>query len=455
MASATGRLRDKFPTFVAIATWPFRHWRAIAVVTIVLVIAHTILDQVLLWRLAVQREAIRAAGGAVSFADLDLPELDMAENAAISYRYANATISRIREKSGQGDLLAQFSEAGAGHCMERSADEDLEEPLTEAELMEVGRLLNAMEPAFDVVREAQGLPGCLLGSYDSSSTLASNVTSVLPELAYMRNLARHVAYRARWEASQGNVDAALELVAVGLRLINDLESDPLLTCALVRMACAAIPLNALQDILCETPVPERIPPSLLNELAAVKDRAPLRRVFEGERCFAAAMSAQMGLQRWRVSRPLFTLNEMKSNNLLCAMGDIVIEPDTKRREELLAPVREFAEGTSLLYVMARLSAPAYVGVADAFERLVAQADLAQVALALKAYHASHGAYPEELAALVPAYLKDLPADTFSGDALQYRIEGAGFVLYSIGQNRVDDAGDPHPLRGDLVWCAAQ
>jgi hypothetical protein len=62
-------------------------------------------------------------------------------------------------------------------------------------------------------------------------------------------------------------------------------------------------------------------------------------------------------------------------------------------------------------------------------------------LALAAFHADHGNYPDKLDSLVPDYLKTIPKDIFTENSpLIYRREGAGYRLYSVGQNGKDDGG---------------
>jgi hypothetical protein len=64
----------------------------------------------------------------------------------------------------------------------------------------------------------------------------------------------------------------------------------------------------------------------------------------------------------------------------------------------------------------------------------------RVAFALACYRREHGRYPDKLDALAPAYLKDVPQDIFSDEALIYRPKGKGYLLYSIGVNERDDGG---------------
>lgn len=67
-------------------------------------------------------------------------------------------------------------------------------------------------------------------------------------------------------------------------------------------------------------------------------------------------------------------------------------------------------------------------------------ELGKVALALAAYKAVKGEYPETLEALIPGYLKAIPADLFTGKPLIFKRDGKACVVYSVGPNMKDDGG---------------
>lgn len=69
-------------------------------------------------------------------------------------------------------------------------------------------------------------------------------------------------------------------------------------------------------------------------------------------------------------------------------------------------------------------------------------NLAETALALEAYRATVGEYPESLAELVPDDLEAVPRDGFGDGPLKYECTGDGYLMYSIGLNGGDDRGDP-------------
>ena len=85
---------------------------------------------------------------------------------------------------------------------------------------------------------------------------------------------------------------------------------------------------------------------------------------------------------------------------------------------------------------------------------------AQIACALGRYRLAHGEYLAALDTLVPQFIEKLPRDIINGELLHYRrTDDGSFLLYSVGWNETDDAGqivlpkgDPQKLTiGDWVW----
>lgn len=77
-------------------------------------------------------------------------------------------------------------------------------------------------------------------------------------------------------------------------------------------------------------------------------------------------------------------------------------------------------------------------------------------LALRRFWLSKQEYPAALEGLVPQFLVAVPLDPFTDRALTYKKLPTGYVLYSVGYDRVDDSGSPTvPLtlpipKGDIV-----
>ena len=69
------------------------------------------------------------------------------------------------------------------------------------------------------------------------------------------------------------------------------------------------------------------------------------------------------------------------------------------------------------------------------------------ALACERYRLATGRWPEDLMSLVPKYLEVVPLDPFDGRPVRYRRIPDGIMLWSIGENMVDNGGDVPRLEG--------
>ncbi len=113
----------------------------------------------------------------------------------------------------------------------------------------------------------------------------------------------------------------------------------------------------------------------------------------------------------------------------------------------LALVNRTARSELVANVVAELLIGAIMASKAAELRTHQDHRLIETGLALAAYRARHGHYPEKLDALVPQLLPQVPPDLFApGKTVIYRREGEGYVLYSVGQNGVDDGGLPQSLK---------
>ena len=84
-------------------------------------------------------------------------------------------------------------------------------------------------------------------------------------------------------------------------------------------------------------------------------------------------------------------------------------------------------------------------------RFQAHNEMTITAIALKRYHLRHGKYPQTLDQLVPEFLKTHPVDWMDGQKLRYRPEDASFVLWSVGDNGIDDGGTPDQTEPYNFW----
>jgi len=89
------------------------------------------------------------------------------------------------------------------------------------------------------------------------------------------------------------------------------------------------------------------------------------------------------------------------------------------------------------------------------------ANMATTAIALDRFRLTNHAYPDDLARLTPGFVRTVPVDCMDGHDLRYRLNPDGtYLLYSVGDDGVDNGGDPTPKEGkglfflfgrDWVW----
>jgi hypothetical protein len=97
--------------------------------------------------------------------------------------------------------------------------------------------------------------------------------------------------------------------------------------------------------------------------------------------------------------------------------------------------------------------PALEAAFEAENRSHIRDALGQLGFALAAYRADHGAYPDNLNELTPKYISQVPKDLYSDQPFHYQRQGAGFLLYSVGSNCVDEGGreyDSQPQGDDIA-----
>jgi len=107
---------------------------------------------------------------------------------------------------------------------------------------------------------------------------------------------------------------------------------------------------------------------------------------------------------------------------------------TLRQLLLRTPADEEARGVALRRFAV------FLGAYDRWLALCARMSGAEAGCYLAAYEQEHGRYPAALAELAPEYTNELPVDPWTGKPMLYVSDGAGYKLYCVGPNLVDEGG---------------
>lgn len=102
---------------------------------------------------------------------------------------------------------------------------------------------------------------------------------------------------------------------------------------------------------------------------------------------------------------------------------------------------------NIAYVYIQLMIPGIEKAFDSQDRSAQRQKLFTVFLAAVQYRLEHGRYPDTLDALVPRWLPEVPTDVYSDLPVMYRrISDTEMRVYSVGENGIDDGGEPYDLR---------
>ena len=92
------------------------------------------------------------------------------------------------------------------------------------------------------------------------------------------------------------------------------------------------------------------------------------------------------------------------------------------------------------YTLIKIMVPSLSRAAILNVRLHAELKCARAALAAEQFRLTEGRLPQSLDELVPDYLDAVPVDPFDGQPIRLAVIDKGIVVYSIGDDLIDDGG---------------
>lgn len=335
-------------------------------------------------------------------------------------------------------------------------------------------------PAIDSLHQAAQFPKLDFGlDYQKGPTL------LLPHLAQFKHSAFALVLASTLALHQGDTPSAATNLCDLLHLVAANEDECIMISDLVRIAMTYIAVGGTWDFLQATNLTDAELANLQRswsdlhfvqpaEKAMLMERAIMPAWIEKARASSAAFDSAFGwggssgsgplgdaraavgktLWRasWSYSQELYTfrcdqvaiqtLRNMQTNQCWKTNYDTLDARLSKIPLDF--PGKNFFE---------KLEIPTYeeaVGGNGAFESFVLKTIRAEAArrivitaIAFKRYQLQHGSLPDNLSQLCPGLLPAVPLDPIDGNPLRYRKNDDGtYLLYSIGEDGVDDGGDP-------------
>ena len=431
-------------------TVPAANWPPLALFTLFLltksVTAGTILY--LNQTVATKAQALQTEAAVLMTTHLP-PKLPDQENAAGLYRGAS--------------IVLEEDEALRGFLQDNA--HSVTDPITQ----EGVAFLTRHTETLDLLRQAAARPICRF----TRDYTRPSVDMLIPEIQFLRNAARILAVSARYEASRGEIPAALRDVRSIMKMSLHASSEPILISGLVGLAIDGIAVNVFIDLL---PFIDVDSLALLkrNDIHNFLSTPPsLAKNIYGEEAFGLNVFSIFGtgdFDQWQLASFLMDdLNVPDSiyqqniflNPALAAYRIFLFPQDLAAYQQTMHSYQRVAvssdsyagKRTVLKRIEDGLSSgrpkgfittlltPAIGKAIERVEKVRMQHATALVAIAATKFRIAHDGLPEKAASLVPDFLPFLPKDAFLKDSrLRYSNKDDGVAIYSVGPNGKDDGG---------------
>jgi hypothetical protein len=289
--------------------------------------------------------------------------------------------------------------------------------------------------------------------------LSAGFETNVPNLSELRGAVFLLKLEAILHTENGDSESAVRAAKSCFGVARSLAKEPVMVSQLVRSACQNVAVTIIEYCINRIELSDKQLVELIESVENAESISDMSCAFVGERClgisfFKAPGSVNPDLMNGIPFRPILEL--YKAVGL--ADADEIIYLDLmdgyiksaqlplEKRLDAVKTVEVRLQSTSKAHILLHVMMPALSRVITIDIRNIAQLRTARVGLAIERYRLAAGSLPDTLADLVPAYLESVPKDPFDGKDLRYKKMEAGFVVYSIGEDQIDDGGKERELR---------
>jgi membrane protein YdbS with pleckstrin-like domain len=284
------------------------------------------------------------------------------------------------------------------------------------------------------------------------------IESDMPRFMPYRQMARLLSYSAIAKSGTGNHAAALQDLAAIETISKHIKKYPILLSSMISIAIDWIRVSSLEYILATS---SNLPSSAIKLPVKVHATSveEIQNIFLFESLAGLQMFSKYGANinfydnsyimpddthfndyLWK-----YILSPISSLAYSAFLYPLEIEAQLKTIPEISKQVTGYEElyhstekvnqikasKGSILSIMSIISYDSYI---DRMMSNDARKGLADLALAVTAYKAQKGRYPERIEELLPEYINRLPVDPYDNQPLKLKHIKGGLDLYSVGYN---------------------
>jgi hypothetical protein len=306
-----------------------------------------------------------------------------------------------------------------------------------------------IEPAQAMLFKARELANFNRGRHDVKWNLANPLATPQPHVAVTNDVVDLLTLDAEVSAHEGKTDAALVSIRAALVAVHAIGDEPMPASQVARFWWGHFAVGALEESLRRGQGTEARLLGVQQALEAEAAEPVLRMAARAERAGLHALMTSLesgdvtraelsalgehgegtGLVMTKRRETLEAIHAWLLDYLtrFVAITELPSEQQAPRLKELAATIPEAPPEA-----MPLLRAFPILDIATKCHNGRSLLRCAAVGMALERYRLANGGWPETLAALVPKYLKEVPADPFDGKPVRYLRARDGVVVYSVG-----------------------
>ena len=293
--------------------------------------------------------------------------------------------------------------------------------------------------------------------------------AVLPHLSTMKKAATLFALSSAQRLSKGDTTGAWQDTLNGIRLGEQLRTEPFLISQLVRIAILEINFQTFWEGQVNHQWSAEQLTVFQETFQSIDLLAGMESAIRAERnminhwlpSVAQGRTQTQGFDELNSSLDYFPAfffygNQYQINRILTEIilsgidvsnHRLNVHQFKKMEEEILDLKSSFLP---FRHAIALMMLPGLDKYALKVSQTQAALDQSAIVAALERYRMAKGSYPKKLAALRPKFIAKIPGDLFHEQGLVYRInEDNSFTLYSTGYNGTDDSGEFF-IRGESI-----
>ena len=293
--------------------------------------------------------------------------------------------------------------------------------------------------------------------------------AVLPHLSTMKKAATLFALSSAQRLSKGDTTGAWQDTLNGIRLGEQLRTEPFLISQLVRIAILEINFQTFWEGQVNHQWSAEQLTAFQETFQSIDLLAGMESAIRAERnminhwftSVAQGGTQAQGFDELNSSLDYFPAfffysNQYQINRILTEIilsgidvsnHRLNVHQFKKMEEEILDLKSSFLP---FRHAIALMMLPGLDKYALKVSQTQAALDQSAIVAALERYRLAKGSYPEKLTALRPKFIAKIPGDLFHEQGLVYRInEDNSFTLYSTGYNGTDDSGEFF-IRGESI-----